>query len=231
MHLYIKYFIINLLLILLLGCNSKQPETKDVAELKPELKAAEKIEKKSSMKTILCFGNSLTAGYGLDDESTAWPSLLQERLDSLDISYEVVNAGLSGETTSGGLNRIEWVLSQPVDLFFLELGANDMLRGLDVSATKENLTRLLDKVKAKYPDIPIVIAGMLSPPNMGPAYEASFNKIFPDLASKYNATLIPFFLNGVAGDASLNLPDGKHPNVAGQKIVLETVWDKLENLL
>jgi len=106
-----------------------------------------------------------------------------------------------------------------------------MLRGLDVSATKENLTRLLDKVKAKYPDIPIVIAGMLSPPNMGPAYEASFNKIFPDLASKYNATLIPFFLNGVAGDASLNLPDGKHPNVAGQKIVLETVWDKLENLL
>jgi len=231
MHLYIKYFVINLLLILLIGCNAKQPETKDVADLKPELKAAEKTEKKPSMKTILCFGNSLTAGYGLDDESTAWPSLLQERLDSLDISYEVVNAGLSGETTSGGLNRIEWVLSQPVDLFFLELGANDMLRGLDVSATKENLTRLLDKVKAKYPDIPIVIAGMLSPPNMGPAYEASFNKIFPDLASKYNATLIPFFLNGVAGDASLNLPDGKHPNVAGQKIVLETVWDKLENLL
>ena len=227
MHLFGKYLTIYLYLFLMYGCQSKQAETKDVVESNSEVMDVNQDDR----MTILCFGNSLTAGYGLDDEATAWPSLLQERIDSLSLGYDVVNAGLSGETTSGGLNRIDWVLSQPIDVFILELGANDMLRGLDVDQTKKNLSMLVDRVQSKYPEAKIVIAGMLSPPNMGPAYESAFNDIFPALAETYDATLIPFFLEGVAGDPALNLPDGKHPNVAGQKIVLEKVWSILKDLI
>ncbi len=231
MHLFNYYFLSILTIILMLSCQSKQTEVKEVVTTASEAIQKDMDDELTERKTILCFGNSLTAGYGLDDESTAWPSLLQARLDSLGLDYTVVNAGLSGETTSGGLNRIDWVLSQDVDVFFLELGANDMLRGLDVKATKENLSQLLDKVKEKHADIPIIIAGMISPANMGPDYEKTFNQIFPELAEQYDAELIPFFLDGVAGEAALNLADGKHPNAEGQKIVLETVWQTIESVL
>ena len=143
----------------------------------------------------------------------------------------MVNAGLSGETSAGGLNRLDWVLKQPIDLFVLELGANDGLRGLPLDQTQKNLQAIIDKVKTKYPKAKIVIAGMLVPPNMGPDYTASFRKIFPDLAKKNNAALIPFLLQNVAGDEKLNLADGIHPNVDGHKIVAENVLKVIEPLL
>lgn len=226
-----KFIVTGFLMVLcLLACQNKQQEAKAEVE-KIEEKILELTEtSKENQKTILCFGNSLTAGYGLD-ENKAWPFLMQQRIDSLGLAYSVVNAGLSGETSAGGLGRIDWVLNQHVDYFILELGANDMLRGLDVKATYENLKGILDKVKAKNPDIEIIIAGILSPPNMGQDYEQAFNKIFPDLAKEYDAIRIPFFLEGVAGIDSLNLGDGKHPNEIGQKIVLENVWKSLTSII
>ncbi|WP_235294789.1 arylesterase [Portibacter lacus] len=176
------------------------------------------------------FGNSLTAGYGLE-EGQDFPSILRRRVDSLGLEYEVINAGLSGETTSNGMERISWVLREPVDIFMLELGANDMLRGTSVKATDENLRAILDIVQEKSPEAKIVIAGMQAPPNMGADYVNVFNSIFPKLAEDYDAALIPFFLEGVAGDPSLNLPDRKHPNIEGQKIVAENVWEVIEPLL
>lgn len=216
--------------LLILSCKNKQQEVKEVVtdqtiQTKDVIKSTETVK-----KTILCFGNSLTAGYGLD-EKEAWPSLLNMRLDSLKLGYKTVNAGISGETSSGGLNRIDWVLNQKVDVFILELGANDMLRGLDINVTEINLRQILKRVHAKYPGIPIVIAGMLAPPNMGVAYEKQFSGIFKKLANEFNGKLIPFFLANVAGIENLNLPDRLHPNAQGQKIVLENVWEQLKEVL
>jgi len=225
---FISIFILTGLLIL--SCKDKQQEAKEVLveqgnQTKEAIKSIE-----STKKTILCFGNSLTAGYGLD-EKEAWPALLNKRLDSLALDYTVVNAGISGETSSGGLNRIDWVLNQKVDVFILELGANDMLRGLDINVTEVNLRNILKKVHDKYPGIPVVIAGMLAPPNMGADYEKQFKGIFAKLAKEFNGKLIPFFLQNVAGIESLNLPDRLHPNKEGQKIVLENVWLQLKDVL
>lgn len=218
------------LLLVLTACQSKQTSSKEVVPgSNKQTNAAEKSTDVST-GTILCFGNSLTAGYGLE-ENQAWPALLQDRLDSLDYNYNVINAGLSGETTSGGLNRLDWVLNRKVNIFILELGANDMLRGLDVRSTRENLDRIIKKVVDKNPGVSIVLAGLLSPPNMGQAYEREFNSIYPELSEKYKASLIPFFLQNVALVDSLNLPDGKHPNEKGQEIVLENVWKHLQPLL
>ena len=212
------------------ACQNKQQETtKDVVNNPTVSTVAVQVDDLDK-KTILCFGNSLTAGYGLD-ENQAWPALLQKRLDSLSLPFKVVNAGLSGETSAGGLGRIDWVLNQKVDYFILELGANDMLRGLDVESTLVNLTGILKKVKEKNQDIKVIIAGMLSPPNMGPDYETKFNQIFPSLSKSFDAVYIPFFLEGVAGIDSLNLSDGKHPNAIGQYIVLENVWKKLQDVI
>lgn len=208
--------------------NQRSIESVETPETKPTNMPENSTD--NAAPVILCFGNSLTAGYGLEEDQ-AWPALLQYRLDSLNYDYEVVNAGLSGETTSGGLNRIEWVLNREVDILILELGANDMLRGLSVENTKENLIAILDIVLAKNPNTQIIIAGMMSPPNMGLEYENQFNKIYPDLARRYNAELIPFFLEGVASVEELNLPDGKHPNIEGQKIVLMNVWRALNAIL
>lgn len=212
-----------LLYFLFAGCKDKQANQTEVLTKETIKTKVEEPTTKVSKKTILCFGNSLTAGYGLDPEQ-AWPFLLQQRLDSLDQAYTVVNAGLSGETTSGGMNRLDWVIKQPIDIFILELGANDMLRGLDVDITKSNLESIIENVTRKYPEVTIVLAGMLAPPNMGATYEKKFNRMFSDLAMKYKSVLIPFLLDEVAGKPDLNLPDGKHPNVEGQKIVLENVW-------
>jgi acyl-CoA thioesterase-1 len=191
---------------------------------------ANNSQQKAQKSNILFFGNSLTAGLGLPEDE-AYPSLIQERIDSLGLNYNVINAGLSGETSSAGLERIDWVLNQPVAIFLLELGANDMLRGLDVQSTKENLNQILKKVRSTYPDAKIIVAGMQAAPNMGPDYINAFNKIYPDLASSFEASLIPFFLEGVAGIDSLNLKDRKHPNAKGQKVVMENVWKVLYPLL
>ena len=181
-------------------------------------------------KLILFYGDSLTAGYGLSTED-AYPAIVEEKLNKKGKPTKVVNAGLSGETTAGGLNRLDWVLKQPVDIFVLELGGNDGLRGLPLDQTQKNLQAIIDKVKTKYPKAKIVIAGMLVPPNMGPDYSTSFRKIFPDLAKKNKAVLIPFLLQDVAGNDKLNIPDGIHPNVEGHKIVADNVLKVIEPLL
>lgn len=184
----------------------------------------------NSTKTILFYGDSLTAGLGLTTEE-AFPALVEKKLKQQGKACKVINAGLSGETSAGGLSRLEWVLRQPVDVFVLELGANDGLRGLPIEQTQKNLQSIIDKVKAKYPKVKIVIAGMMVPPNMGPDYTSKFKKIFPELAKKNNATLIPFLLQDVAGNEKLNQADGIHPNVAGHKIVAENVFKVVLPLL
>ena len=181
-------------------------------------------------KVILFFGDSLTAGYGLSTDE-AFPALVQQKCLTNGTPCKVINAGLSGETSAGGLTRIDWILRQPIDVFVLELGANDGLRGLPLDQTKKNLQAIIDKVKAKYPDVKIVIAGMMVPPNMGPDYTSNFKKIFPELARKNNATLIPFILEDVAGYEKLNLADGIHPNQEGHKIVADNVYKVLSELL
>jgi acyl-CoA thioesterase-1 len=143
----------------------------------------------------------------------------------------VINAGLSGETTAGGLSRIDWVLRKPIDVFVLELGGNDGLRGLPIAESKKNLQAIIDKVKAKNPNVKIVVAGMMVPPNMGPDYTSQFQTIFQEVARKNKATLIPFLLVGVGGNEKLNLSDGIHPNVEGHKIVSNTVVKVLSPLL
>lgn len=184
----------------------------------------------SAQKNILFFGNSLTAGYGLSPDE-AFPSVAAELLQQKGKAVKVINGGLSGETSAGGLTRIDWMLRQPVDVFVLELGANDGLRGLPLEQTRTNLQGIINKVKAKNPKVKIVIAGMMVPPNMGPDYSEKFQQLFKDLAQKNQAVLIPFLLEGVAGHAHLNLPDGIHPNVEGHRIVARTVVKYLEPLL
>jgi acyl-CoA thioesterase-1 len=181
-------------------------------------------------KVILFFGDSLTAGYGLSPEE-AFPALSAKELIKNGKNVKVVNAGLSGETSAGGLSRIEWVLRQPIDVFVLELGANDGLRGLPVDQTKKNLQAIIDKVKAKNPNVKILITGMMVPPNMGNAYTTQFTAIFPELAKTNKATLMPFLLEGVAGNEKLNQADGIHPNIEGHKIVATNVTKVLSPLL
>ncbi len=181
-------------------------------------------------KVILFFGDSLTAGLGLAREQ-AFPALVEQRLKERGLNYTVINAGVSGETSAGGNSRIDWVLKRPVDILVLELGANDGLRGLPLEQTRENLQAIIDKTRDKNPEVRIVIAGMMVPPNMGPDYSEKFSRIFPQLAENNDATLIPFLLNGVAGDKSLNQPDGIHPNQQGHKIVADNVMEALEPIL
>lgn len=183
------------------------------------------------MKTILFFGNSLTAGYGLSP-SDAYPARIQERIDSLNLPYRVINAGLSGETSAAGKNRVAWVLKQqPVDVFVLELGANDGLRGIPPTETKKNLQAIIDQVSQTYPEAEIVLTGMEIPPSMGGAYASQFRVIFRELATENDVAFIPFLLEGVGGIARLNLPDGVHPTAEGHKIMTETVWAVLKDVL
>lgn len=181
-------------------------------------------------KNILFFGDSITAGYGLDTDE-AFPALIQEKIDSLGLSHNVINAGLSGETSAGGLRRVDWVLQQPVDIFVLELGGNDGLRGVEPSSTKENLQGIINKVNDKYPDATIILTGMEAPPNMGESYTERFRAIFNELADENDVVFLPFILEGVAGEPDLNLPDGIHPTEEGHKVLAENVWSVLEPVL
>ncbi len=181
-------------------------------------------------RTILFLGNSLAAGFGLDPE-LAFPALIQQKIDSLRWNFKVINAGLSGETSAGGLRRIDWLLERQVDVLFLELGANDGLRGIPLELTKQNLQAIIARVRAKNPAVKIVIAGMMVPPNLGADYTRAFRAIFPDLAKRNQAALVPFLLEGVGGVPELNLPDGIHPTAAGHRIVAQNVWKVLHPLL
>ncbi|MEM8908490.1 MAG: arylesterase [Bacteroidota bacterium] len=201
--------------------------TPPVATAAPTLNESEK----ESPKTILFFGNSLTAAYGLDPQQ-GFVGLIDQRIDSLGLNYEVINSGLSGETTAGGNSRVEWILEHhAIDIFILELGGNDALRGLNVTQSTENLQAIIDKVKNKFPEAKIILAGMLAPPNMGPTFSQQFAEMYPRLAKANELALIPFLLDGVGGVPELNLPDGIHPNVAGHRIVTENIWTILQPLL
>jgi len=181
-------------------------------------------------KTILFLGDSLTAGYGLDP-ALAFPALVQEKINEAGLPYKVVNAGVSGDTSAGGMRRIAWLLKRPVDVLFVELGANDGLRGIPLDSTEKNLQTIIDRTRNAYPGCKVVIAGMMVPPNLGPEYTARFQKIFKDLAKKNDAILMPFLLEGVAGNPALNLPDGIHPTAEGHRIVAGNVWKWLVPVL
>ena len=205
-----------------------------VTGLARPLRAAE-----PAVKTLVCFGDSLTAGYGLESAATdAYPALLQDKLDALPapagapvVRWRVVNAGLSGETTAGGARRIDWVLRQPVDIFLLALGGNDGLRGIDPAVSQKNLQAIIDRVRDRYPAAKIVIAGMMMPPSMGQDYARAFAAVYPALAQKNQVTLLPFLLDGVGGSSDLNQGDAIHPNPAGHKILAATVWSHLQPML
>ena len=197
---------------------------------KKEAEEGKQVVDAASKKTILFFGNSLTAGYGIDPEES-FAGRTQSRLDSLKKEYRVINGGLSGETTAGGLRRLDWFLEEEPYLFVLELGGNDGLRGIALTETKKNLLAIVDKVRAKYPNTKIILAGMQIPPNMGQEYTEEFKAIYPAVAKEKNIELIPFLLEGVAGDPDLNLPDGIHPTAEGHRLVMETLWPYISKAL
>ncbi len=185
-------------------------------------------------RTIVFFGDSLTAGYGLDDPAgRSYPGLIAARLaaDPALRDWRVVNAGLSGETSAGGLRRIDWTLRTAVDVFVLALGANDGLRGIDPALTRRNLQQILDKVRAKFPRASLVVAGMQMPRELGLDYTREFQALFPALAEQNRATLIPFLLEGVAAQPALNQGDRIHPNPAGHAVIADTVWSVIRPLL
>lgn len=181
-------------------------------------------------RVILFLGDSITAGYGLD-ASQAFPAVIQRKIDAKGWNFKVINAGQSGDTSAGGLGRIDWLLKNKVDVLVLELGANDGLRGLATESSKKNLQAIIDRTRAKYPDVKLVIAGMKVPPNMGGDYGRKFEAVFVDLAKKNNAPLISFVLETVGGVPELNLADGIHPTAKGHEIVADNVWKVLEPVL
>ena len=183
-------------------------------------------------RTIVFFGDSLTAGYGLNDPSSeAYPALIQDKIDHEKLGWRTVNAGLSGETTSGGLRRVDWILRQPIDIFVLALGGNDGLRGIDPSVSRDNLQKIVDRVRAKNPSVKVVLAGMQVPPAMGQDFSREFEGIFPAVAEKNRAVLVPFLLDGVGGRVDLNQPDRIHPTARGHAIIADTVWKVIRPLL
>lgn len=179
---------------------------------------------------VLAFGDSLTAGYGLDPED-AYPALLEVIARGEGFEVNVRNAGLSGETTSGGLRRIDWVLRQPVDILILALGANDALRGQDPGLTENNLRAMITRARQAHPEIIVILAGMLAPPNLGTEYREAFDGVFPKIAADKDIRLVPFLLEGVAGNPSLNQADGIHPTRDGQRIIAKTLWPHLRRAL
>jgi len=226
---------IFILVFAVIGCSNEPTSTKttqpeaetDVVTQPTTPKATTKKKKK-----IIFFGDSLTFGYGLKDPSKGYVGVIQEILDKKGIEYEAVNSGVSGETSSGGDGRIDWVLNQyEPEIFVLELGANDGLRGINPAVTVKNLQSILDKVKDKFPNAKLVLAGMLAPPNMGKDFTNTFAKIYPNLAKANNAALIPFILDGVAGIPELNQRDKIHPTEEGHVILADNVWKVIEKML
>ena len=192
----------------------------------PDARAPEK----DARKTILFVGTSLTAGYGIDPQQ-AYPALIQLKLDSLGYDYEAVNAGVSGETSSGALHRMDWLMKQPFDVFVLETGANDGLRGLPIDSLRANIQQILDEVKRTHPQAKILLVGMEALPNMGGEYVKGFRVVYGELAKRNKVAYLPFLLKGVAGIDTLNQRDMVHPNPRGAQIIAETVWGALQGLL
>jgi acyl-CoA thioesterase I len=201
-----------------------------VIALSAFLLAGAEVTDQNDPRRVIIFGDSITAGYGLDQDQ-AFPAILQEKVEELDLDVEVINAGVSGETSAGGLRRIDWVLQRELDVFVLELGGNDGLRGIDPEVTKQNLQQIMDKVWESYPDSRIILAGMEAPPNMGDSYTSRFRQIFSELAESNNVIFMPFILEGVGGEPELNQSDGIHPTAEGHEIIAENLWQYLRPVL
>jgi len=180
---------------------------------------------------VLAVGTSLTAGYGLPDPDLAYPGLLEKRVEEAGLPYRVVNAGVSGETSAGALRRLDWLLRQKIDVLLLETGANDALRGQDPDATRANIDAILTRAAAQSPPPHLVVLGMKAPPNFGGVYGRRFDAIYPEMAQKHGAVLVPFVLEGVAGIARLNQADGIHPTEEGQRMMADLVWTAIRPLL
>jgi len=216
-----------LTLALLSACSPEQSSyPQQPAVLSPE---TDESPQPSTM-TVLCLGDSLTEGYGLE-RSQAYPALLQEKIDALDWKFTVINAGLGGDTTAAALRRLDWFLQRRIEVLILALGGNDGLRGLPLTEVRRNLGAIISKTAARYPEVKVVVAGIQIPPNFGMKYVRGFGDLFPEVAAKHGALLIPFLLEGVGGRPELNFPDGIHPNRRGQQIVAENVWTVIEPVL
>jgi acyl-CoA thioesterase-1 len=208
-----------------------QSSEQSAAFSKPKSSATPAIvsNKSEEMPAIVAFGDSLTAGYGLTNPDEWYTTLLQRRIDENGYRYRVVNAGVSGDTSAGGLRRIDWSLEGNVRFLILELGGNDGLRGLPVAEMKKNLAQTIERAQAR--EVTVILAGMEAPPNMGNEYTREFRQAFRDLAKQYKTPFIAFFLEGVGGRAEYNQPDGIHPNAEGAKMITENVWRALEPML
>jgi len=227
-----KFHFFTLFIVLNFGsCESATTKTSVPAD-SSDIQKSEQAQNESELdqKRILFFGDSITAGYGID-EKKAFPAIIQQKIDSLGLPWKAVNAGLSGETSAGGLRRIDWLLREPVHVLVLELGGNDGLRGVAPSDTQENLEKIIDRTREKYPDAVIILAGMQIPPNLGQDYAKAFASVYTTIARNKNAQLIPFILEGVGGVPELNLPDGIHPTPQGHSIIANTVWESLEQYI
>jgi len=219
-----------LLAVALVGCRGgphTEPGPAAAATPSPRLASPAAADDRP---VVLFVGTSLTAGLGLDP-SEAYPALIQEKIDEAGLRYRVVNAGVSGETSAGARSRIGWLLRQPVAVLVVETGANDGLRGQEPGATRDNLQAILDEARRQTPPPKLVLAAMEALPNYGQEYRRRFRAIYPELAKASGATLVPFLLEGVAGDPRLNQPDGIHPTAEGQKVVAENVWRVLRPVL
>jgi acyl-CoA thioesterase-1 len=210
----------------MIGCATPPQPGGEKATSPPSEVAVEKAE----AKTILVLGDSLAAGFGVQPGG-AFPALIQEKIDALGWNFQVVNAGVSGDTSSGGLGRIDWLLKRQVDVLLVELGGNDGLRGISPDVTRRNLQAIIEKTRGKYPEAKIVVAGMKMPPNLGLIFTSEFESVFPDVAKETGAALIPFLLEGVAGEPALNLPDRIHPTPEGHQRVADNVWEVLRPVL
>ena len=224
------YWLALAVALALTGAAACQPELPRPPAEPPERSPAAAPADDLGRPVVVFLGDSLSAGYGLRAEQ-AFPALIQDRIDAEGLGFRVVNAGVSGDTSAGGLRRIDWLLRQPIDTLVLELGGNDMLRGQDVDRMRQNLQAIVEKARAKNPDAAIVIAGMRATPNLGRDYSEAYEASFAELARDTDATLIPFMLKGVAADRSLNQVDGIHPTAEGHEIVADTLWAVLGPLL
>lgn len=233
-----RRIILALSVLALTTCEVRQPAPPDTAApvthadapddrtgaRDPAPDSARASDASGATRRIVFVGTSLTAGFGVGAE-LAYPALIQRMIDSAGLPFRVENAGISGETSAGGLRRIDWSLQQPTDVLVLELGANDALRGLDPGLVRSNLDAILARAREQHPRIAIVLLGMEAPPNLGEDYTRRFREIYTALAARHDAALVPFLLAAVAGEPSLNLDDGIHPNTEGHRILAATVWE------
>lgn len=231
-------------LVLVLGCGGEQAASRSGGQAAseslavaiesshaPDSLAARPPDRLAAPRPRIVFlGTSLTAGYGLEPDA-AYPAIIQAKLDSVGLNYQVMNAGVSGETSAGSLKKLDWILRDPVSVLVIETGANDGLRGQDPDSLRHNLEAIIDRARAQQPPPRILLVGMEALPNLGATYRRRFTEVYPQVARERNVPLIPFLLVGVAGVDSLNQADGIHPTVEGQRIVAGTVWKQLEPML